>query len=99
VGGSYNVSAPVDKYVDYLDEDGNLCGPTTSPVKCPTAPSGTAAPAGWYYKRVWKIDNSTTDGTLPANLKRITVASTTSRGFGGAAASASYLTALKTSPF
>ena len=98
VGGSYDVDNPVALYVDYLDEDGNLCGPTTS-TKCPTAPSGTTAPSGWYYKRVWKIEDSTTDATLPVNLKRITVAACTSRGFGGSSRATSYLTVLKTSPF
>lgn len=98
VGGSYNINSPVDKYADYLDEDGNLCGPTTS-LKCPTAPSGTTAPSGWFYKRVWKIDNNTTDATLPANMKKITVAATTVRGFGGAAQPTAYLVVLKTSPF
>lgn len=98
-GGSFNVDAPTALYVDYLDEDGNLCGPATSPVICPTAPSGTTAPAGWFYKRVWRIDDSTTDGTLPAGLKRITVASSTARGFGGSTRSASYVVVLKTNPF
>jgi hypothetical protein len=92
-GGSYNVDSPTALYVDYLDEDGNLCGSTTSPVKCPTAPVGTTAPAGWYYKRVWKIE------VVATNLKQITVAAATSRGFGGAVRATSYLTVLKTSPF
>jgi type II secretory pathway pseudopilin PulG len=98
VGGSYNINSPVDKYVDYLDEDGNLCGPTTS-TKCPTAPTGTTAPNGWFYKRCWKIDDSTTDGTLPTNIKKITVAATTVRGFGGAVQPTAYLAVLKTNPF
>jgi hypothetical protein len=92
-GGSYDVDSPAALYVDYLDEDGNLCGPATSPVKCPTAPVGTTAPSGWYYKRVWKIE------VISTNLKQITVASATSRGFGGAVRATSYLTVLKTSPF
>ena len=89
-GGSYDVDSPAANYVDYLDEDGNLCGTST---KCPTGPVGTTAPAGWYYKRVWKIE------VVSTNLKQITVAAATSRGFGGATRSASYLTVLKTSPF
>jgi hypothetical protein len=89
-GGSYNVDSPVALYVDYLDEDGNLCGSTGA--KC-VAPVGTTAPDNWYYKRVWKIE------VIATNLKQITVASATSRGFGGAVRSTSYLTVLKTSPF
>jgi hypothetical protein len=96
VGGSYDVDNPVALYVDYLDVNGNLCG--SSGAAC-TAPSGTVAPANWFYKRAWKIDNSSTDATLPVNLKRITVAAATSRGFGGTTRATSYLTVLKTSPF
>jgi type II secretory pathway pseudopilin PulG len=58
VGGSQNPSTPVAKYVDYLDSDGK-------PL-CPC--SGTTAPTGWFYKRVWEI--SPTGST---NLKQITV--------------------------
>jgi hypothetical protein len=93
VGGSYNIDSPTALYVDYLDEDGNLCGPTTSPVKCPTAPSGTTAPNGWFYKRAWKIE------AISTTLKQITVAAGTSRGFGKATRSVSYLTVLKSNPF
>jgi type II secretory pathway component PulJ len=96
VGGSYDVDNPVALYVDYLDVNGNLCGSTGA--ACP-APSGTVAPSGWFYKRVWKIDDSTTDATLATNLKRVTVAAATSRGFGGTTRATSYLTVLKTSPF
>jgi len=96
VGGSYNVDSPVAYYVDYLDVDGNLCG--SAHAAC-VAPTGTTAPTGWFYKRVWKIDDNTTDATLPANLKRITVAAATIRGSNGANRSTSYLTVLKTSPF
>jgi len=96
VGGSFNIDAPVALYVDYLDVNGNLCGTTNA--SCP-APSGTTAPNGWFYKRVWKVDDSTTDATLPTGLKRITVAACTARGFGGTNRAASYLTVLKTSPF
>jgi hypothetical protein len=95
-GGSYNIDSPVALYVDYLDIDGNLCGSTGAAC---AAPVGTVAPTGWFYKRVWRIDNTTTDATIPANLKRLTVAAATSRGFGGQTRAASYLTVLKTSPF
>jgi type II secretory pathway pseudopilin PulG len=96
VGGSSNPATPVTKYVDYLDEKGNLCG---SPgADCP-APVGTTPPAGWFYQRVWKIDTSATDATLPVNLKRVTVSATVARGFGAQSRSLSTLTVLKTSPF
>jgi hypothetical protein len=95
-GGSYNVDSPTALYVDYLDENGNLCGSTGA--SC-AAPSGTTPPNGWFYKRVWRIDDNSTDATLPAKLKRITVATATSRGFGGSTRATSYLAVLKTSPF
>lgn len=95
-GGSYNVDGPVALYVDYLDQNGNLCGGTGA--ACAT-PVGTTPPTGWFYKRVWQVDDSTTDATLPANLKRITVSAATSTGFGGSTRATSYLTALKSYPF
>jgi Tfp pilus assembly protein PilV len=59
VGGSSNAAAPVALYVDYLDAEGTMI------------PSvGTAAPDGWYYKRVWLVEQAA------ANLKRITVTTT-----------------------
>jgi hypothetical protein len=92
VGGLSDPTAAIatatQTYVDYLDENGTL-----------TAAAGTTAPANWYYKRVWKIDDNSTDATLPSNMKRITVAVTIRRGFGGAGASTSVLTCLKSSPF
>ena len=74
--------------MDYLDESGNLLAAT-----------GVTPPSGWFYKRVWKIDDHSSDATLATNLKRITVAAATSRGFGGATRAASYLAVLKTAPF
>jgi hypothetical protein len=92
VGGLSNptttITTSTQTFVDYLDENGNL-----------VAASGATPPSSWYYKRVWKIDDSTTDVSLPTNLKKITVGVTLSRGFGGFAASTSVLTCLKTSPF
>jgi hypothetical protein len=95
-GGSSNASAPVEFYVDYLDQSGNLCG--SAAAGC-AAPSGTTPPTGWFYKRVWSVADSTSDATLPAGLKRITVTATIAQGFGGAMKATSTLTVLKTSPF
>jgi hypothetical protein len=95
-GGSYNVDSPVATYVDYLDQNGNQCGSTGAVC---AAPTGTTPPTGWFYVRAWKIDDHSTDATLPANLKRIAVGAATNRGFGGTTRAASYLTVLKTSPF
>jgi hypothetical protein len=43
VGGGVNTAAPVNGYVDWLEQDGDLLG------------GGTAPPATWFYKRVWQI--------------------------------------------
>jgi hypothetical protein len=76
-GGSADPSAPAAKYFDYLKEDG-------TPM-CPCA--GTAAPANWFYERVWKIE------VIPTNcredpgdgcLKQITVTATAARSVGRA---------------
>jgi hypothetical protein len=88
VGGSSDTSSPVAKYVDWLDQSGNVL---TS--------SGTTPPSGWYYERSWKVDDSTTSVSLPANLKQVTVTVTISRAFGGANKSTSTLTVLKDSHF
>jgi hypothetical protein len=82
------ITTATQKYVDYLDQNGNLL----------TA-SGVTPPSNWYYKRVWKIEGTAEDATIPANIKRVTVAVTLSRGFGGATAATSVLTCLKTNPF
>jgi len=96
-GGSSSPSTPVALYVDYLDENGNLCG--TTGAAC-AAPSGTTPPSGWFYQRVWQVDDNTTHPTeLPADLKRITVSSTIARGFGGAMKAQSTLTVLKARGF
>ena len=88
-GGDLDFDSPDDDYVDYLDREGNPLG------------GGAVAPAGWFYMRVWRIDDNATDGTLPANLKRITVACKTSSTVtmqSGDRLSAT-LTSLKTFPF
>jgi hypothetical protein len=89
-GGSANPSSPVALYVDYLDENGNLCG--AAGASC-AAPVGTTPPTGWFYQRVWSIT------VVATNLKQITVTATIARGFGGANKASSTLAVLKTSPF
>ena len=90
VGGSSNPDAPVALYVDYLEENGDLC--VAGNAEC-GAPVGTTAPTGWFYKRVWQISQVTTD------LKQVTVTATIARGFGGAMKAKSTLTVLKSRPF
>jgi len=60
-GGDLNFGSADDSYVDYLDAQGNPLG------------GGATAPAGWFYMRVWQVDDNTTDGALPPGIKRITV--------------------------
>jgi len=85
VGGSIVIAAPVAKYFDYLQQDG-------TPM-CPCA--GTAAPAGWFYKRVWAITSP--PGTV--NLKQISVTATVASSVGGALSPKATVTSLKTFPF
>lgn len=84
-GGSSNPAAPATGYVDYLDPSGNLLVGTNG-----------AAPAGWYYMRVWQI-------TMPAGtntLKQVTVTVQTKGEIGsGGLTPQSTVTALKTYPF
>jgi hypothetical protein len=82
IGGSSDLNTPVDKYVDYLDKNGNLL-----------ASVGGAAPAGWFYKRVWMISSPS------ANLKLITVTVTVASSIGKALVPKSTVAALKTFPF
>jgi hypothetical protein len=82
VGGSANTASPAANYVDYLDVNGNLL-----------ASSGTTAPAGWYFKRVWQVTNPS------ANLKQITVTVTVSLAFGRLKPPSSTMVALKSFPF
>ena len=82
VGGSWDVAAPAAGYVDYLDQNGTLL-----------VSAGGAVPAGWYYKRVWRVE-------VPSvNLKRITVSVTTALGFGRAQPPVATVAALKSFPF
>ena len=95
VGGSYDPAAPVTKYVDYLDQSGNLCGSASALAATPpcAAPVGTTPPTNWFYQRVWKVES------VSATLKQITVTATIARGFGGGNKAVSVLTVLKSSPF
>jgi hypothetical protein len=97
VGGSPNPSSPVTKYVDYLDQSGNLCGSASALAATPpcAAPVATTPPTNWFYQRVWSVSAPT--GTT--NLKQITVTATIARGFGGGGKATSTLAVLKTSPF
>jgi hypothetical protein len=83
-GGSSNPATPVAGYVDYLNKAGTL-----------VAGVGGAAPADWYYKRVWAISAPT--GTT--NLKQIAVTVTVKSSLGGQRTVSSTVTALKTFPF
>jgi hypothetical protein len=47
VGGSTDPSAPVNGYVDWLSQDGDLLG------------GGTTPPMNWFYQRVWQISSLT----------------------------------------
>jgi len=83
VGGSSNpIATPTAKYVDYLDANGNVL-----------PSSGTTAPAGWFYKRVWRITNPF------ANMKQVTVTSIVAHAFPLGRTPQSTLVALKSLPF
>src|SRR6266849_2009639 len=87
IGGSSDPNAPAAGYVDYLDKSGN-----------PLSIAGGAAPATWYYIRVWQI--STPAGST--NLKQITVSAKVRSGVGSTGTGAlpqSTVTSLKTYPF
>ena len=47
VGGSLDTAAPVNGYVDWLKQDGDLLF------------GGTEPPAEWFYQRVWQISQLT----------------------------------------
>lgn len=84
IGGSLDPAAPAAQYVDYLDINGNL-----------VTGAGGAAPANWYYQRIWQV-------TSPrSNLKQVAVlAIVRSSAAGGAGLiPQSTVVALKTFPF
>jgi type II secretory pathway pseudopilin PulG len=83
IGGSSTPATPVEKYVDYLDVNGTLLPAV-----------GTAAPASWYYKRVWEIASAGT------NLKRITVTASVKSAVGSTGRiPQATVTSIKTFPF
>ena len=81
IGGSTNTAAPVNLYVDWLASDGSLLG------------GGTAAPATWFYERVWQI------ASPAAGLKQVTVAVTVRSAIGGFMLPKSTVAAIKSSIF
>ena len=98
-GGSVDTTAPVAGYVDYLTMEGALL-----------ASSNGQPPAGWYYQRVWQVEEvgaaDPTNCPVAASaaqkcLKRITVTSTvrTPAQGGNGIIPRSTVTALKTYPF
>ena len=92
VGGGTNTAAPVNLYVDWLANDGSLLG------------GGTAAPATWFYERVWEIcylqaDNVACSAAPVTGIKRITVTSTVHASVGHTLIPKSTVVALKASQF
>jgi hypothetical protein len=82
-GGSTTYGSPVAGYVDYLDASGKPLG------------GGTAAPAGWYYVRLWKITDDAT-----GKLKTITVTAVARSGINGKTVlPQATVSSLKASPF
>ena len=82
-GGSSDPAAPVALYVDYLDINGTLIAST-----------GTTAPSGWYYKRVWQIASGGT------NLKQVTVTAIVKSAVGSTGRiPRATVTSIKTYPF
>jgi hypothetical protein len=89
VGGSSNTAAPVNLYVDWLGNDGSLLG------------GGAAAPAGWFYERVWQITCAAAACTdsPPTGIKKITITVTVRSSVGGFMLAKSTIVALKASEF
>jgi hypothetical protein len=88
VAGSSDPAAPVAGYVDYLTATGD-----TYPL---SAMSGTTAPAGWFYKRLWKIECPA--GTT--GIKQVTVTTIVARRVGSfGVVPRATMVALKTFPF
>jgi hypothetical protein len=89
IGGSSNTAAPVNKYVDWLANDGSLLG------------GGAAAPAGWFYERVWQVACAAAACTdvPPTGIKQVTVTVTVRSSVGGFMLAKSSVVALKASQF
>ncbi len=86
IGGSSNPGSPVTGYVDYLDITGNIL-----------TVSGSTAPSGWYYVRVWSIAAGPAGAT---NTKLITVTTQVDAPIGAVGAvPQSTVAALKVNPF
>ena len=92
VGGSTNLAAPANLYVDWLAQDGSLLG------------GGVTKPATWFYERTWEIcylqANNTACLTTPATaVKRVTVTTTVLTSFGHTIIPKATVVALKASQF
>ena len=91
VGGGIDTNNPVNGYVDWLASNGTLLG------------GGTAAPADWFYERVWQVTCATavcTNSPIPpVGVKQITVTTTVKSSVGRALIPRSTVVALKASQF
>jgi Tfp pilus assembly protein PilV len=92
VGGGVVTATPVNGYVDWLAQNGDLLG------------GGATPPAAWFYERVWQVCYLQTDNvsclTTPATgVKRITVTTTVRSAVGGALIPKSTVVSLKASQF
>ena len=98
-GGSVNPAAPVNGYVDYLTMDGALLASVNG-----------AAPADWFYQRVWRIEElgaadavrcPVAASAAQKCLKRITVTALVRRASqgGSGVTPTSTAVALKSYPF
>jgi hypothetical protein len=95
-GGSSDTAAPVNKYVDWLAQDGSLLG------------GGTAQPANWFYERVWQV-TCITDPPMPCTtdpatgldrgIKRIDITVRVRTGVANFLPARSTVTALKAAQF
>jgi hypothetical protein len=81
LGGSTNTATPVNGYVDWLQYDGEMLH------------GGAAAPATWFYERVWAITSPS------AGMKQITVVTTVRAAIGGELLPKSTVVVLKASQF
>jgi hypothetical protein len=87
IGGSADPAAPANGYVDWLDVEGTLLG------------GGSAAPASWFFMRVWAISCHTGPCTATTGVKQVTVTSTVKAAVGNAIIPRSSVVALKAAQF